>query len=300
MGITTSASYGPAYLPEAHAPLFVTAVQPGSPAAVHHIIPSDIITSVNGIAPFSNGQINTGVMAWLFPKPALDNPAIQVAFSRPKASQIWTATLTPTFYLPSLTPPASARALSDSLAYVSPSDFVPDAGDVVRQALQGLKVKNLRGMVLDLRGNPGGSPTGVSQLLGAFVHDTIWGYLIDGNGKRFPQSIDNSVPLMHLALAVLTDRRCASACDAFAGAVRDLGIGSLVGTRTAGAIAGAALSYFLNDGSVLQITAMLSLGVHGEMLNGIGVAPNYEAPLTAQELSRGQDPALAKAIALLS
>jgi carboxyl-terminal processing protease len=300
LGITTSASYGPIYLPEAHAPLFVTAVQPGSPAAAQHLAPGDIITTVNGSVPFSNGQLNPGVLAWLFPQPALDNPTIQVAFSRPRTGETWTATLPPSFYVPLLTSPVSARALSDSVAYVSLADFVPNAGDVVRQALTGLHLKNPRGIVLDLRGNPGGSPTGVSQLLGAFVHDHIWGYLIDGNGQRFPQSVDNSVPLFHLSLVMLTNRQCASACDAFAGAVRDLGIGTLVGTRTAGAIAGAASSYFLNDGSVLQITAMRSAGVNGEMLNGIGVAPNYNVPLTAQELSSGQDPAIAKAMTLLS
>jgi carboxyl-terminal processing protease len=300
LGIVTSASAGPTYLPEARSPLFVTEVQPGSPAAAQHIALGDIIIAVNGNVPFSNDQLNPGVMAWLFPQPATDNQAVRVTFSRPRTGQTWTVTLTPTFFAPPVASPVSARALSDSLAYVRLTNFVPDAGDLVRQALEGLHLKNLHGIVLDLRGNSGGSPTGVSQLLGAFVHDTIWGYLIDGNGQRFSQSVDNSVPLLHLSLVVLTDRHCASACDAFAGAVRDQAIGPLVGTRTAGAIAGAASAYFLNDGSVLGITAQLGMGVKGEMLNGIGVAPDYEASLTAQELSSGQDPAIAKAITLLS
>ena len=40
------------------------------------------------------------------------------------------------------------------------------------------------------------------------------------------------VPLLHLPLVVLTDRTCVSACDAFSGAVKDLRLGTLVGTRT--------------------------------------------------------------------
>ena len=45
------------------------------------------------------------------------------------------------------------------------------------------------------------------------------------------------VPLLHLPLVVLTDRNCASGCDAFSGAVKDLRLGTLVGTRTAGILA---------------------------------------------------------------
>src|SRR5256886_4146389 len=54
--------------------------------------------------------------------------------------------------------------------------------------------------------------------------------------------IYSSVPLLHLPLVVLTDRNCASACDAFSGAVKDLRLGTLVGTRTAGIVAAPARS----------------------------------------------------------
>jgi carboxyl-terminal processing protease len=299
LGITTSATAGPSYLPEAQSPLYVVEVLPDSPAASQGVVPGDIITAVNGSAPFSNNQLNPGVMAWLSPEIS-DTKAVQVTLSRPRTGQTWTVTLTPAFFAPALTSPVSVRALSDSLAYVKLTQFSPDAGDLVLKAIDSLHLGDrLRGIILDLRDNAGGSPEGVSQLLGAFVHGKTLGYLVDGEGKRTVLSTTDTVSLLHQPLVVLTNRRCASACEEFSGAVKDLGIAPLVGTRTAGVIAGAASGYALNDGSILGITEQFGLGAKGEKLDGTGVVPDYEVPLTAQEVSSGQDPAIEKGITLL-
>ena len=98
---------------------------------------------------------------------------------------------------------------------------------------------------------------------------------------------------------VLTDRNCVSACDAFSGAVKDLRLGTLVGTRTGGIVSGPADGYLLDDGSLLGLPAKHDLGPEHELINGIGVVPDYYIPLTAQGLSTGHDPDIAKALTLL-
>ncbi len=98
---------------------------------------------------------------------------------------------------------------------------------------------------------------------------------------------------------VLTDRRCASACDAFCGAVHDLKLGSIVGTRTSGLVSGPAHPHLLNDGSALLLPQHREQTANGEIINGIGVAPDHHIPTTAEDLSAGRDPALDKALALL-
>jgi len=98
---------------------------------------------------------------------------------------------------------------------------------------------------------------------------------------------------------VLTNRNCVSACDAFSGAVKDLRLGTLVGTRTAGIVSAPAAGYLLDDGSVLGLPAKRELSAHHELINGIGVAADYYIPLTAQDLSTGHDPDIAKALTLL-
>ena len=98
---------------------------------------------------------------------------------------------------------------------------------------------------------------------------------------------------------VLTDRGCASACDAFCGAVRDLGLGPLVGTRTSGLVSGPAGGYLLADGSALFFPSRHELSANREVINGIGVAPDHHVPSSAEDLSAGRDRALDKAVALL-
>jgi carboxyl-terminal processing protease len=284
---------------EALPPLFVTAVEPGSPADSHGVRPGDIIVLVDGAPPFADGMISDGVMKLLFgPYPQADR--VSVRLQRPATGRTWTVTLTPAFNQAPPSPSASPKLLNRDIAYVQLSGFFPGAADVVLQVISNLAngVK-LRGLILDLRGNGGGTVADPARLLGAFIHGKAWIYDCDVHGNCTATYTDSSVPLLHLPLVVLTDRNCVSACDAFSGAVKDLRLGTLVGTRTAGIVSAPAAGYLLDDGSVLGLPAKRELSAHHELINGIGVAPDYYIPLTAQDLSTGHDPDITKALSLL-
>jgi carboxyl-terminal processing protease len=221
-----------------------------------------------------------------------------VQLQRPATGRTWTVTLTPALYQPPPPPAVSARLLNGDIAYVQLPGFYPGAADQVLQAIAATGAK-LRGVILDLRGNGGGSPAEVSQLLGAFTHGTAYAYDCDVHGNCPATYTDTDVPLLHLPLVVLTDRNCASACDAFSGAVKDLRLGTLVGTRTAGLVAAPAAPYLLDDASLIILPAKHELSAGHELINGIGVAPDYYVPLTAYDLSTGHDPDITKALTLL-
>jgi carboxyl-terminal processing protease len=283
---------------EALPPLFVTGVLPGSPAASNGLRPGDVIVSVNGAPPFADGIISGGVMHLLFgpyPQPG----RVSVRLHRPATGRTWTVTLTPALYQ-AAPPPVSAKLLKGDIAYVQLPGFFPGAADQVLQAITNLaKGAKLRGLILDQRGNGGGAPAEVSRLLGAFIHGAAYAYDCDVHGNCPATDTDTNVPLLHLPLVVLTDRNCASACDAFSGAVKDLRLGTLVGTRTAGIVSAPAAPYLLDDASLIILPAKRELSAHHELINGIGVAPDYYVPLTAQDLSTGHDPDIAKALTLL-
>jgi carboxyl-terminal processing protease len=283
---------------EALPPLFITAVLPGSPAATHGLRPGDIIVAVDGAPPFPGGIISQGVMNQLFgPYPAPGRVTVQL--HRPATGRTWTVTLAPALYQ-SPPPPVSAKLLTGDIAYVQLPGFFPGAADQALQAVHGLAgTGKLRGLILDLRGNGGGSPAEVSRLLGAFIHGAAYTYDCDVHGNCPATRTGTDVPLLHLPLVVLTDRNCASACDAFSGAVKDLRLGTLVGTRTAGIVAAPAAAYLLNDASLIILPARHELSARRELINGIGVAPDYYLPLTAHDLSTGHDPDITKALALL-
>ena len=289
---------------DAMPPLFVTAVEPGSPAAAAGLQPGDVLTTVNGVVPFANGQLNTGALAQVSDVAAYYSGAppsrdpVLLALNRPSTGRDWSVALTPG--LVPRPPPVSATALGADIAEVKLTAFGPNAAAMVFTAIANLHLGDkLRGVILDLRGNGGGLPTEVARLLGGFVHGKVWGFDVDRNGVRTANHTDDTVALLHQPLVVLTDRDCVSACDAFSDAVKDLHIGTLVGTRTAGNVAGPAYPYLLNDGSLLALPTAHTLGANGEIIDGIGVAPDYNAPVTPQALSTGHDPAVDKALSLL-
>jgi carboxyl-terminal processing protease len=301
LGILTSPSlFLPGAAPgEALPPLYVTTVGPGSPAASSGIRPGDVIESVNGSPPFAGGTVSPGALAPLandtYPLP--DHVTLQLY--RPATGRTWTVTLSPALFK-GIAPAVTSRLLDGHIAYVQLPSFYPGAATQVLNAITGLgQHAKLRGVILDLRGNSGGLASEVAQLLGAFEHGTPYAYDCTVTGSCTADYPDASTPLLHLPLVVLTDRNCVSGCDAFSGAVKDLHLGTLAGTRTGGIVSGPAASYLLDDGSVLSLPAEHEVSADHELINGIGVAPSYYLPMTAWDVSTGHDPDIAKALALL-
>jgi carboxyl-terminal processing protease len=285
---------------EALAPLFITTVF-GGPASRLGLRPGDNIVAVNGAPPFTDGLPSPGVMALLSQVPPRSDQ-IQLTLHRPATGRTWSVPMKPMLFQPTAgaTDVVTSTLLNGDVADVHMTGFAPNAADQVRQAIAKLATgRTLHGVILDLRGNGGGSPTEVARLLGAFTHDKVWSYDCDAADTCTANHTDGTVPLLQLPLVVLTDRDCASACDAFSGAVKDLHLGTLIGTRTAGVVSGPASGYRLSDNSMLRMPRQHEKGANGEIINGIGVAPDIYLPLTAHDLSTGHDPDTAKALAVL-
>jgi carboxyl-terminal processing protease len=290
---TDGGPIGPTGMPLwATAPLFILAADPGSPAARAGLRPGDVITAIDGLPPFVGGQADQVVLGLLH-HPGLHHLSVR----RPVSGRARTVAVTAASY-PQPEPQAvTARRLPGDVAYVRLAMFVPNAANYVIAGMDGLGLgANLRGLVLDLRGNGGGAVDEPPRLLGAFIHHAIFAYYEDGHGHRTPQWTDATMPLVHVPLVVLIDGRCASACDVTAGAIRDLHLGRLVGERTAGVAGGPASPWFLDDGSALFISGAFMRGADGEIVDGIGVPPDVEVPMTAAALSASRDPGLDEAL----
>lgn len=289
--------------PVATAPLSVTGVAPGSPAAAAGVHAGDEILMVNDVPPYVDGEVVPGVLRWVTNTSAPGT--LRLALRRPATGATWTVTVNVTRQPgpapdPSAPqPPAEARLVDGDLAYVKVTGFAPGVTDSVLAAIADLRTKaTLRGLVLDLRGNGGGDPAEVARLTGAFAHGKTTSYWCDVRDRCTPNRTNDSVPLVNLRLVALTDRGCASACDSFSSAVKDLKLGTLVGTRTAGIVSGPAEPWLLDDGSALLMPKYHEIAANREIVNSVGVAPDHYAPVTAADLSHGRDPGLAKAIDL--
>jgi carboxyl-terminal processing protease len=281
-------------------PLFVTTVLGGS-AKDAGLRPGDVIESVNGSAPFIDGEVTPAAVAALYPQYP-EARAVRLQILRQKTGRRWTVTLRPGLYQPD---PATLHVVTstlmrDGIAYVRLSGFAPDAADRVFRAISRLGASHaLTGLVLDLRGNGGGSPGEAIRLLSGFAHGKVTAYQCAADGACDPMRTDDSVALLGLPLVVLTDRACASACEHFSSAVKDLRLGRLVGTRTAGAVSGPARPYLLDDNTTLTFPSTHHLAPNREVIDRVGVAPDHYVPLTPRDAAAGRDPALDEALNLL-
>jgi carboxyl-terminal processing protease len=157
--------------------------------------------------------------------------------------------------------------------------------------------KKCDGFIIDLRGNPGG--------LGAMAMGMA-GWFIDQPGQRLGTLYMRDTTLKFIVnprantfagkLAILVDGTSASTSEILAGGMKDLGRARIFGTRTAAA---ALPSFFekLPNGDGFQYAVANYISEGGQPLEGLGVTPDVETPLTREALLAGKDSALDAAIA---
>ncbi len=294
-----NASQADGNLDAAVPPLFVTSVQGGAAQAAG-LRPGDVIESINGSAPFIDHKATPAIAA-LYPQYPQARP-VRLRLLRQGSGRRWSVTLKPGLFQRDLASLQVVRSelLDDDIAYVRLRGFAPDSADRVLRAIARLrKGRTLSGVVLDLRGNGGGSPTEATRLVSAFTHGKVTAYLCKADDTCEALRTDDTVELVDLPLAVLTDRGCASACEHFSSAIKDLRAGLLIGTRTAGVISGPARPYPLSNYTTLSFPTKHHLGPGREVIDRIGVAPDHHVVLSQEDAATGRDPALAKALTLL-
>jgi hypothetical protein len=193
-------------------------------------------------------------------------------------------------------PDVEGGLLSDKTAYLHIWTFsLPSAAQARHLLLSELAQQAVR-VIVDVRGNPGGSIENARIMASAFTHHDPLA-LLHGKSDDGALDSDHAVPLVNLPVIVLVDGGSASASELFAAALQDAHAAVIVGSRTAGDIGTAAL-YQLDDGSGLEITVAQLLRATGTPLDGIGVKPDIAAPLSAAALSAGHDSTLERALAL--
>lgn len=126
--------------------------------------------------------------------------------------------------------------IKDSIGYIKLTNFTYEAGEEVKKALQELKKQHAKGIILDLRGNPGGLLMEAVRVSNNFISQNKLVVFTKGktkeNFKTYSTSsepIDTTIPL-----AILISRGSASASEIVAGAVQDLDRGVIIGQRSFG------------------------------------------------------------------
>lgn len=186
----------------------------------------------------------------------------------------------------------------DGIAYLRLGEFSAPATEQLRAALDEMLAENPAGLVLDLRGNPGGFLQTAVEISSEFIGEgpIVSERFKDGEEEVFEAQRGGRA--LDIPLVVLVDEGSASASEILAGAIQDNQRGQLVGATTFGK-GSVQVPSELSDGSVMSITTARWFTPSGRAIHGAGLRPDVEVERTAEDIEADRDPQLDKAIELL-
>ena len=236
----------------------------GSPAEEAGLRANDLIYEVNGVTTY--GLTLTEAVALIKGE---EGTEVNLTLVREGESDYLELTLTRRRVE---APTVEYSMLEGRIGYIRVTEFDSVTVNQFSEALYTVKNSAARGIILDLRGNPGGNLDAVVDMCNMILPEGMIVYTEDKYGNREEYTCDGENELQ-LPLVVLVDMNSASAAEIMAGAIKDYGIGTLVGTTTFGkGIVQQIMSF--RDGSAVKLTISAYYTPNGNNIHGIGIEPD--------------------------
>jgi carboxyl-terminal processing protease len=252
----------------------------GSPAAKAGLQPKDIIASINGKST-SGMSPDTAVSAIRGPagtKVTLGvirggNQQISITITRQNIS----------------VPTVQSKILDGNIGYMQVTTFGDDTGTLAQQAANTFKNDNVKGIVLDLRDNPGGLVTSAVDLSSLWLPSgkTI---MQEKRGSTVVQTYASTGTdtLQGIPTVVLVNGGSASASEITAGALHDNGAARIIGTQSYGkGVVQEILD--LSGGAQLKVTVASWYRPNGQNINHKGITPDQIVNMTSSDANSGND-----------
>ncbi|QAT60914.1 MULTISPECIES: S41 family peptidase [Tissierellales] len=170
----------------------------------------------------------------------------------------------------------SSDIIEGNIGYINITSFDDLTYKDFKKEINGLMDKNIKGIILDLRNNPGGLLDVCVDIADEFLDKGIVVYTQTRDGQKEYLRSDNDK--IDLPLVVLVNKGSASASEILAGAIKDRGRGTLVGTTTFGKGIVQRIKQ-LSDGSGFKLTVSQYFTPKGINIHGVGIKPNVEVEL---------------------
>ncbi|EGT3615600.1 S41 family peptidase [Clostridium perfringens] len=199
-----------------------------------------------------------------------------------------------------------SEMINSDIGYIDVLAFDEGTAKDFETQLKALEDKGMKGLIIDLRGNPGGFMKECVELVSNFVpKDKVIVSTIDKYGNK-EESVSKGGIAQGMPLVVLIDGGTASASEIVAGAIRDYDLGTLVGTTTFGkGIVQVVLDKIgqEKDGTALKVTISKYYTPNGENIHKKGIAPDvtveYPKELKEKPYARSTDPQFEKALEII-
>jgi carboxyl-terminal processing protease len=190
-----------------------------------------------------------------------------------------------------------SRMLDQGIGYLRLTSFSATSSKDLTAQLKTLLEQQPRGLVLDLRSNPGGFLNAAVEVTSQFLADGVVLYQQDADGRHQEYRAKGGGLATDLPLVVLINKGSASASEIVAAALRDNGRATLVGEKSYGK-GSVQTVHTLSDQSGLRVTSGLWLTPRGAPLEKAGLEPDHPVAQPA-ELQPDQDPQLEEAVRIL-
>lgn len=176
--------------------------------------------------------------------------------------------------------------IDKDIGYIRLTSFDKITADDFKKQLKELELKRVKGLVLDLRGNPGGLLNISVEIADDLLGESTIVYTEDKNKKRQYEKSDKAQT--KLPLVLLVDGGSASASEILAGAIKDNNRGLIVGTTTFGKGVVQRIKN-LPDGSGVKVTTSEYFSPNGINIHGVGIVPDVEVELNEDVENTGMD-----------
>jgi len=172
--------------------------------------------------------------------------------------------------------------MREDIAYINITHFSGHTSEELLTALESMTGEGARGIILDLRSNPGGVLDIVIDVVSYFLTEGVVVSVVDNRGERTALEVRPSEMTTELPVVVLVDSFSASGSEVLAGALQDHGRATIAGSQTFGK-GSVNVLHQLKDGSGLYITTARWLTPNGRLIEGEGIKPDHELELEGEE-----------------
>jgi len=242
----------------------VTVIVPikGSPADKAGILPLDKIISINGVE-CSGDRLEEAVALMKCPEGTTVNLVLERDGERLEKSITTEKIVIDSVY----------SEKYDGIGYLEITTFSETTAEEFSEKYKALREENITGLVLDLRDNGGGIYDEALAIAKELVPKGLIVYTEDKNGTREEEySLGEGIDI---PVVVLVNENSASASEILAGALKDRGVGKLVGKKTfgKGVVQG---WYAIGDGTSIKLTIAKYFTPNGICIEGVGIEPDYD------------------------
>jgi len=181
------------------------------------------------------------------------------------------------------------------VAYIELQQFTEETVDDLSTELERVVEEGYRGVILDLRRNPGGALDATVDVADMFLDDGVVLTQVDRDGNRTEYRAKSGGEAIDLKVAILVSKGSASGSEVLSGALRDHGRAKLIGEQTFGK---GSVNHIreLSNGGALYVTIARWLTPNGEQIEGVGLVPDIPVTLSDDDIANNRDTQLFAAI----